>query len=214
MCVSWFLNSGKSLYDYNDEDFAKKPEGQDAITAMTMVPLQERKRKKNYNESDYYRELQAKEARHSGGSVRQSKPKSIQMHDFQFFNQERIKELFQREFELTNQKKSLIRTVKDLRIQEARERRAAAKAVGEEAVQRMMSIDELSQEIVRMEERAKTIEMSAEEKEERERLISEGMGSWLKTDFRKFCAACERHGRKAKVGLSPYSRSAPCSMQT
>ena len=60
------------------------------------------------------------------------------MHDFQFFDQARIKELFQREFELTNQKKALQRTVKDLRIQEARERRAAAKAVGEDAVEKMM----------------------------------------------------------------------------
>jgi SWI/SNF-related matrix-associated actin-dependent regulator of chromatin subfamily A member 5 len=43
--------------------------------------------------------------------------------------------------------------------------------------------------------------MPQEEKEEREALIAEGMGSWLKTDFRKFCAACERHGRKAKAAV-------------
>lgn len=44
-----------------------------------MVPLQERKRKKNYNESDYYRDLQAVDSRSSGGGSRQAKPKSIQV---------------------------------------------------------------------------------------------------------------------------------------
>ena len=121
------------------------------------------------------------------------------MHDFQFFNQERIKELFQKEFELSNQKRSIIRTVKDMRTQEARERRNAAKAVGEDAVQRHMSIENIVEEIRRLEEKARTLELPAEDKAEREALIAEGMGSWNKTDFRKFCAACERHGRKAKV---------------
>eukprot|EP00750_Incisomonas_marina_P004267 INCI13456.10.p1 GENE.INCI13456.10~~INCI13456.10.p1 ORF type:complete len:950 (-),score=209.41 INCI13456.10:1722-4571(-) len=194
------LDSGKSLYDFNDEDFAAKPD-HDPLAAIAMVPLQERKRKKNYNESDYYRDLQSVDSRSSGGGSRQAKPKSIQMHDFQFFNQERIKELFQKEFELSNQKRSIIRTVKDMRTQEARERRNAAKAVGEDAVQRHMSIENIVEEIRRLEETARTLELPAEDKAEREALIAQGMGSWTKTDFRKFCAACERHGRKAKAAI-------------
>ena len=74
--------SGKSLYDYNDEDFSKKPIGGDAVAAIAMVPLQERKRKKNYNESDYYRDLQSADHRAGGGGSRPAKPKSIAVRSF------------------------------------------------------------------------------------------------------------------------------------
>lgn len=58
------------------------------------------------------------------------------MYDFQFFDQDAIRASFQREFELTNQRRSILHTAKNIRQQIARERRAAAKAIGEEAVQR------------------------------------------------------------------------------
>ncbi len=57
----------------------------------------------------------------------------------------------------------------------------------------------MEEQIKKLEEQAADTGMSEAEKEERDRLIAEGMGTWLKTDFRKFCASCERHGRKAKV---------------
>jgi hypothetical protein len=61
-------------------------------------------------------------------------PAFLQMQDFQFFDQEKIKALFQREFELTNQKRSILHHAKDLRSQVAKERRAASKATGETGV--------------------------------------------------------------------------------
>ena len=121
------------------------------------------------------------------------------MHDFQFFDQDRIKELFQREFELSNQKRSIMRTIKDMRTQEARQRRAASKMPERAQVEKMMEVEKLGEEIKLLEARAALLVMSSEEKAERDRLIAQGMGSWSKTDFRKFCSACERHGRKAKV---------------
>ncbi len=72
---SFFLFSGKSLYDYNDEDFVNE-DGWDPLTAGGLVPLQERARKKNYNENEYYREQQ-QESRSSGPRI--AKPKSIQV---------------------------------------------------------------------------------------------------------------------------------------
>ena len=38
-------------------------------------------------------------------------------------------------------------------------------------------------------------ELSAEEKAERQRILDQAFGNWTKIDFRKFIAACERHGR-------------------
>lgn len=74
--------SGKSLYDYNEEGFVEVGKI-DAISAMNIVPLQERKRKKNYNESDYYREQMNENSRSSAPRV--AKPKSIQVLVLFFF---------------------------------------------------------------------------------------------------------------------------------
>lgn len=65
----------------------------------------------------------------------------------------------------------------------------------------MQNIASLEHRMTELEEQASALVMPQAEKDKRANLIQQAMGNWLKTDFRKFCVSCERHGRKVKNAI-------------
>jgi SWI/SNF-related matrix-associated actin-dependent regulator of chromatin subfamily A member 5 len=52
-----------------------------------------------------------------------------------------------------------------------------------------------------MEANLETLQLTEEEKAEKDRLLSEGFGEWHRRDLKSFTSACERHGRTAKQAI-------------
>jgi len=166
-----------------------------------MISLGARKKRRNYDVNEYFREAMNTHNNTTGGRQKVAKPKSIPMHDFQFFQQARIKELFQKEFELSVQKREQVQTIKVIRGKETRERRKAMKQEPDLAAETILTANELKTQAEELESALHKYDLTEEESKEKETLISEGMGKWIKSDFRKFLSACERHGRKAQAAI-------------
>jgi SWI/SNF-related matrix-associated actin-dependent regulator of chromatin subfamily A member 5 len=131
-----------------------------------------------YNVEQLFRSMQ--------GEIKPHKPRQPrlanrpQMHDFQFYNTARLNELFDKEDQLKQQ------------------RSEAAQLKGDKAkVDPNLSEEEqkLKEQQDRDEEEA-LYSLSAEDSDERDALLNEGFGSWLRRDFNAFQKACERHGRQ------------------
>lgn len=115
-----------------------------------------------------------KETLHGGTSKKSQlppKPKQPTLHDFQFYNLPRLEELFEKET-LSFQKSQDYQVPEDEEDQQAKQE----------------AIDNAEP-------------LTAEEEKEKESLLEEGFGNWLKRDFLAFIRGCERHGRNASIDL-------------
>eukprot|EP00512_Aurantiochytrium_limacinum_P004433 CAMPEP_0171496774 /NCGR_PEP_ID=MMETSP0958-20121227/6893_1 /TAXON_ID=87120 /ORGANISM="Aurantiochytrium limacinum, Strain ATCCMYA-1381" /LENGTH=1279 /DNA_ID=CAMNT_0012030923 /DNA_START=175 /DNA_END=4014 /DNA_ORIENTATION=- len=150
------------------------------------IALPQRARKKNYDVNEYYRD-----ALNTSSEAKQKKearlPKGLTMHDFQFYQKEKIEALEKKEHEFITQRRAQMQRIKEAKANERRSSTAGAATSSEEKP--------LSE---RLEEELSTMELSPEEQAEKERLINEGFGSWNRRDFRAYTQACERHGRDAR----------------
>ncbi|XWS08636.1 hypothetical protein CRYUN_Cryun40dG0018600 [Craigia yunnanensis] len=114
----------------------------------------------SYSESEYF-----KQTMRQGGPAKPKEPRiprMPQLHDFQFFNTQRLSELYEKEVRYlmqTHQKNQIKDTI---------------------------DVDE-------PEEGGDPL--TAEELEEKERLLEEGFSSWSRRDFNTFIRACEKYGR-------------------
>ncbi|KAL5995983.1 hypothetical protein ACLOJK_026056 [Asimina triloba] len=82
------------LYDFDDEKDDNKVDFKKLVTENWVEPSR-RERKRNYSESDYF-----KQAMRQGGQAKQREPRiprMPQLHDFQFFNTQRLSELYEKE---------------------------------------------------------------------------------------------------------------------
>jgi SWI/SNF-related matrix-associated actin-dependent regulator of chromatin subfamily A member 5 len=179
-------NDEKSIYDYEGEQFAKQTAGGDASLAMIQLPQRERKR--NYNVNDYFQNALSE---NKSENARKRKPKSIQMYDFQFYDQERIRELFMIEFEYSEAKREKNAKIKELRNNAVRMRRRASRGDDEAAEK----VETLEAEADALESTLSQHEFPKKLRDERESLIEDGFGDWNKNDFRKIVTACELYGR-------------------
>ena len=109
---------------------------------------------------------------------------------------------------------------------QTRERRKAMKQEPDLAAETILTANELKAQAEELEANLHKYDLTEEESKEKvflptllmsrdephvfslvcwliaqETLISEGMGKWIKSDFRKFLSACERHGRKAQAAI-------------
>jgi len=87
----------KDVYEFEDEeedtgDFLD-PETLKVVMSANWVDPPKRERKKNYNELEYYRKAMSSGPKSSGPRI----PKIPKMEDYQFFDQARINELYEKE---------------------------------------------------------------------------------------------------------------------
>ncbi|XP_062174930.1 ISWI chromatin-remodeling complex ATPase CHR11 [Alnus glutinosa] len=157
--IKFKMDDTAELYDFDDEKDENKVDFKKLVSDNWIEPPK-RERKRNYSESEYF-----KQTMRQGGPAKPREPRiprMPQLHDFQFFNTQRLSELYEKEVRYlmqTHQKNQLKDTID---VDEPEE-------VGDP--------------------------LTAEELEEKERLLEEGFSSWSRRDFNTFIRACEKYGR-------------------
>ena len=177
--IQFSMGAENSLYEFEDEDDKKVdslPEGIDmkTIISSNWIDPPKRERKKNYNETDYYRNAMAQAAR----PAKASGPKIAklqQMSDFQFYNTARIQEIYD---------KDVRRKTYDWNKDRKKEENAAK---GEENAATEAEEEDTNAPPA----------VTDEEKAEMEMLLSQGFTEWSRRDFQAFCRLSEKHGRDA-----------------
>ncbi|KAL9407850.1 hypothetical protein AB3S75_044178 [Citrus x aurantiifolia] len=157
--IKFKMDDTAELYDFDDEKDENKFDFKKIVSDNWIEPPK-RERKRNYSESEYF-----KQTMRQGGPAKPKEPRiprMPQLHDFQFFNTQRLSELYEKEVRYlmqTHQKNQLKDTID---VEEPED-------VGDP--------------------------LTAEELEEKERLLEEGFSSWSRRDFNTFIRACEKYGR-------------------
>ncbi|KAJ4722233.1 Chromatin-remodeling complex ATPase [Melia azedarach] len=157
--IKFKMDDTAELYDFDDEKDENKFDFKKIVSENWIEPPK-RERKRNYSESEYF-----KQTMRQGGPAKPKEPRiprMPQLHDFQFFNTQRLSELYEKEVRYlmqTHQKNQLKDTIEVDEPEEAGD------------------------------------PLTAEELEEKERLLEEGFSSWSRRDFNTFIRACEKYGR-------------------
>ncbi|CAN1238804.1 ISWI chromatin-remodeling complex ATPase CHR17 [Linum grandiflorum] len=157
--IQFKMDDTAELYDFDDDKDESKFDFKKIVSDNWMEPPK-RERKRNYSESEYF-----KQTMRQGGPAKPKEPRiprMPQLHDFQFFNTQRLNELYEKEVRYlmqTHQKNQVKDTIE---VDEPEE-------VGDP--------------------------LTAEEVQEKDKLLEEGFSSWSRRDFHAFIRACEKYGR-------------------
>ncbi|XWS53662.1 hypothetical protein CRYUN_Cryun10bG0019800 [Craigia yunnanensis] len=157
--IKFKMDDTAELYDFDDDKDENKLDFKKIVSENWIEPPK-RERKRNYSESEYF-----KQTMRQGGPAKPKEPRiprMPQLHDFQFFNTQRLSELYEKEV------RNLMQTHQKNQIKD------------------MIDVDE-------PEEGGDPL--TAEELEEKERLLEDGFSSWSRRDFNTFIRACEKYGR-------------------
>ncbi|KAH1046458.1 hypothetical protein J1N35_037242 [Gossypium stocksii] len=157
--IKFKMDDTAELYDFDDDKDENKFDFKKIVSENWIEPPK-RERKRNYSESEYFKQTMRQSAPAKPKEPRI--PRMPQLHDFQFFNTQRLSELYEKEVRYlmqTHQKNQVKDTI---------------------------DVDE-------PEEGGDPL--TAEELEEKERLLEEGFSSWSRRDFNTFIRACEKYGR-------------------
>ncbi|CAN6467685.1 unnamed protein product [Victoria cruziana] len=109
--IKFKMDDTAELYDFDDEKDDNKVDLKKLVSENWIEPPK-RERKRNYSESDYF-----KQALRQGGPSKPREPRiprMPQLHDFQFFNTQRLSELYEKEVRFlmsTHQKNHLKDTI-------------------------------------------------------------------------------------------------------
>ncbi|KAK7331335.1 hypothetical protein VNO77_25557 [Canavalia gladiata] len=164
--IKFKMDDTAELYDFDDEKDENKFDFKKIVSENWIEPPK-RERKRNYSESEYF-----KQTMRQGGPTKPKEPRiprMPQLHDFQFFNTQRLSELYEKEV------RYLMQTHQKNQIKDS------------------IDVDE-PEEI--------GDPLTAEELEEKERLLEEGFSSWSRRDFNTFIRACEKYGRNDIKGIA------------
>ncbi|KAF7034872.1 hypothetical protein CFC21_045830 [Triticum aestivum] len=163
--IKFKMDDTAELYDFDGDKEENEADFKKIVAENLVVELPRRERIRNYNESEYFKQALRQAAPAKPKELRI--PKMPTLHDFQFFNSQRLNELYEKEVRhlvQTNQKKDTID--------------------GE---------DEGTDQVE---------PFTAEELEEKQRLLEAGFATWTKRDFNTFIRACEKYGRNDIKGIS------------
>ncbi|MCL7050902.1 hypothetical protein MKW94_026632 [Papaver nudicaule] len=111
--IKFKMDDTAELYDFDDEKEENKTDFKKLVSDNWIEPPK-RERKRNYSESDYF-----KQAMRPGGPVKQREPRiprMPQLHDFQFFDTQRLNELYEKEVRflmVTHQKNQIKNSITD-----------------------------------------------------------------------------------------------------
>ncbi|KAK4718637.1 hypothetical protein R3W88_016975 [Solanum pinnatisectum] len=108
--IKFKMDDTAELYDFDDEKDENKVDFKKIVSDNWMEPPK-RERKRNYSESEYF-----KQTMRQSGPARPKEPRiprMPQLHDFQFFNTQRLSELYEKEvrYLMTHQKNQVKDTV-------------------------------------------------------------------------------------------------------
>uniref|UniRef100_A0A6N2K231 SANT domain-containing protein n=2 Tax=Salix TaxID=40685 RepID=A0A6N2K231_SALVM len=157
--IKFKMDDNAELYDFDDDKDENKFEFEKIVSENWIEPPK-RERKRNYSESEYF-----KQTMRQGGPAKPKEPRiprMPQLHDFQFFNTQRLSELYEKEVRYLMQAHQKNQLKDTIDVDEPEEMRDP---------------------------------LTAEELEEKERLLEEGFSSWSRRDFNTFIRACEKYGR-------------------
>ncbi|KAI6693106.1 ISWI chromatin-remodeling complex ATPase CHR11 isoform X2 [Syzygium oleosum] len=157
--IKFKMDDTAELYDFDDEKEDSKFDFKKIVSENWIEPPK-RERKRNYSESEYF-----KQTMRQGGPAKPKEPRiprMPQLHDFQFFNTQRLSELYEKEV------RYLMQTHQKNQMKDA------------------IDVDE-TEDV--------GDPLTAEELEEKERLLEEGFSTWSRRDFNTFIRACEKYGR-------------------
>jgi SWI/SNF-related matrix-associated actin-dependent regulator of chromatin subfamily A member 5 len=157
--IKFKMDDTAELYDFDDEKDENKVDFKKLVSDNWIEPPK-RERKRNYSESEYF-----KQTMRQGGPAKPKEPRiprMPQLHDFQFFNTQRLSELYEKEVRYLMQAHQKNQLKDTIDVDEPED-------VGDP--------------------------LTAEELEEKERLLEDGFSSWSRRDFNTFIRACEKYGR-------------------
>jgi len=176
--IQFSMGADNSLYEFHDEEekVDALPEGIDMKTLISSnwIDPPKRERKKNYNETDYYRNAMAQAAR----PAKTAGPKIAklqQMNDFQFYNTTRIQEIYD---------KDVRRKTYEWNKENDKKQNEAKTEDGEPAPEEEEEEDPNAPQPI-----------TDEEKAEMDTLLSQGFTEWSRRDFQAFCRLSEKYGR-------------------
>ncbi|CAN1857585.1 ISWI chromatin-remodeling complex ATPase CHR11 [Linum perenne] len=158
--IKFKMDDIAGLYEFDDD---KKDENKlelKKIVSDNWIEPPKREPKCNYSEFEYFKQTMCQ-----SGPTKPQEPRipcKPQLHDFQFFNTQRLNELYEKEVRYLVQTHRKNQAKDTIEADEPEE-------VGEQ--------------------------LTAEELEEKEKLLEEGFSSWSKRDFNTFIKACEKYGR-------------------
>ncbi|KAJ8573847.1 hypothetical protein K7X08_010358 [Anisodus acutangulus] len=159
--IKFKMDDTADLYDFDDDKDEKKADFKKiASDNWIEPPRRERKRNVSYSESEYF-----KQTLRQNGPARPKEPRiprMPQLHDFQFFNTQRLSELYEKEVRYLMQTHQKNQLKDSIEVEEPED-------VGEP--------------------------LTAEEQEEKDKLLEEGFSTWNRRDFNTFIRACEKYGR-------------------
>ncbi|DAZ93264.1 TPA: hypothetical protein N0F65_003669, partial [Lagenidium giganteum] len=202
-----------SLYEFEGEVFSRDTNSGQVLPS-TFIALPQRERKTNYNEDDYYRK--------QAGIVKAKKAKKTEeikvpvVHDYQFFQQERMVELLTKKTQIENRRKELSRLIREAKSEEQRLKGRKKKTkpenpdeVGVQESEENASANNSAEEdnedenlrSVQLEKELQETELSEQDAEELDRLEKEGFGDWTRRDLKQFITSCERYGRADKTSV-------------
>mmetsp|Transcript_1980 Transcript_1980/g.9517 ORF Transcript_1980/g.9517 Transcript_1980/m.9517 type:complete len:1025 (+) Transcript_1980:3026-6100(+) len=177
--LKFSMDADATLYEFDDEDENKEVfEGLDmkAVIAQGWIDPPKRERKKNYNESDYYRDVMNQGPRKPAASG----PRILKlqnMSDFQFYEVPRITELYNKDV---------------ARRQYEWHREKQLEALQNNAVPQDLP----------PEEPTAPKPLTEAEREEYESKLNGGFKDWNRRDFQAFCRAAEKYGRADPEGVA------------
>nr|CCA22100.1 Putative SWI/SNF related putative [Albugo laibachii Nc14] len=184
------------LYEFEGANFAKDVNTSNgSILPSTFIALPQRERKTIYTDSELYGEA-------SGGVPKVKKPKKSAdtqlkiptMHDYQFFQHEKLLDLYVQRHTIECHRKELLKQIKDAKSEEQKETQDDPTDVKVERP----SGDGETLTSVHLEQELQQIGLSAEQVQAIEQLEEEGFGEWTRRDFKLFISACERYGRSLR----------------
>lgn len=179
----------KGFLSFGGKDYSEANQG-----VGNFINLPSRQRKRNYDVNEYFRDAlnpnagpQGAMKAHASDAAAKKRKKGPSFHDFQLFDREGLKAISDRERQLAEQKERLILKISELQA------RAKLAAISD-ATPGHTREDYLKQ-AKEMEDRLGEFDLTAEEVQEKTRLLAEGFPDWSRKDFKAFCTSLERHGR-------------------
>ncbi|XP_057960139.1 ISWI chromatin-remodeling complex ATPase CHR11 isoform X2 [Malania oleifera] len=157
--IKFKMDDTAELYDFDDDKDENKFDFKKIVSENWIEPPK-RERKRNYSESEYF-----KQTMRQGAPAKPKEPRiprMPQLHDFQFFNTQRLSELYEKEVRYLMQTHQKNQLKDSIDVDEPEE-------LGDP--------------------------LTAEEQEEKERLLEDGFSTWSRRDFNTFIRACEKYGR-------------------
>ncbi|KAJ6980968.1 hypothetical protein NC653_024372 [Populus alba x Populus x berolinensis] len=192
--IKFKMDDTAELYDFDDDKDENKFDFKKIVSENWIEPPK-RERKRNYSESEYF-----KQTMRQGGPAKPKEPRiprMPQLHDFQFFNTQRLSELYEKEVRYL-----MVGDVIDLTSFNsalssfAFRGTCASYLLG--CLSQFQQAHQKNQlkDTIEVDEPEETGDpLTAEELEEKERLLEEGFSSWSRRDFNTFIRACEKYGR-------------------